>query len=586
MAEKEPHPGAMPRIPSSSAPQEAQGLVKTSGVVKAVSLSPNVQGLQQHQGRPQTVQAYATRGTRPGISPQREARLPPSIFSGNCYRSLPLYAASPPSRFPQLQRTTGAIHPIHVSSCASASPAASVDANRQILKLCNPGASDQRTEHAHPVRLQNSHPQLQPWGPNVLYASSSAARPVALLVAASKPGAPPLPVKIKANPSGQYAAQVADKPQHFQSLQKFREAASSLPYEPNERVPASQRSLANHINSRDTQSFPTPVFIAAASHGRAADSPGLLSNAVSCEGDTQRSNSRRLDEGPVSCCGLSLQPLSITQLFSDVPQPLSRATQSIEVDSRSAIRLLQDAEDDAAAVVLTAQEKSRALRERARAEAEAEGEWLRNDMEKLLETIVQKNKIEREGMRKLHAQREAETNAILARDKQENLAGTVSMVVDLTLKVDVQCPVEAIKLFCPPERLLTFRKKSPFQHHPSGELLLKAEDYITWDEEGRALLARDALRHRQSFGSFWTKHQSKVHSSVRPALLLKTPHFDDPLDRDINRRLPSSWKPEADTDFQPFQLPAFAASSPSSAPSEDKQDPDSIEGGPPGASTE
>lgn len=32
-------------------------------------------------------------------------------------------------------------------------------------------------------------------------------------------------------------------------------------------------------------------------------------------------------------------------------------------------------------------------------------------------------------MRKLHAQREAETNAILARDKQENLAGTVSMVV-------------------------------------------------------------------------------------------------------------------------------------------------------------
>lgn len=60
------------------------------------------------------------------------------------------------------------------------------------------------------------------------------------------------------------------------------------------------------------------------------------------------------------------------------------------MDSRSAIRLLQDAEDDAAAVVLTAQEKSRALRERARAEAEAEGEWLRNDMEKLLETIVQK----------------------------------------------------------------------------------------------------------------------------------------------------------------------------------------------------
>lgn len=91
---------------------------------------------------------------------------------------------------------------------------------------------------------------------------------------------------------------------------------------------------------------------------------------------------------------------------------------------------------------------------------------------------------------------------------------------------------------------------------------------MTWDEEGHALLERDASRHRQSFGSFWTKHQSKVHTSERPAVLLKPPTFVDPLDKDIHRRLPSLWEPQGSTEFQAFTLPAFAASSPSGGPSD------------------
>lgn len=140
--------------------------------------------------------------------------------------------------------------------------------------------------------------------------------------------------------------------------------------------------------------------------------------------------------------------------------------------------------------------------------------------------------------------------------------------LELVLKIDVQCPVEAVKLFGRPGELMAFKEK-PVQHHPSGELFLRPEDYITWDAEGRALLERDANRHRPSFGSFWTRHQSKVHTSYRPAVLVKSQTYADPLEKSITRRMPSRWQTGTIGDFEPFKLPSFAGSPISSLPSDE-----------------
>lgn len=140
--------------------------------------------------------------------------------------------------------------------------------------------------------------------------------------------------------------------------------------------------------------------------------------------------------------------------------------------------------------------------------------------------------------------------------------------LDLVLKIDVQCPIEAVKLFGLPGKLMAFKEK-PVLHHPSGELLLRPEDYITWDAEGRALLERDANRHRPSFGSFWTKHQSKVRTSDRPAVLVKSKSFADLLEKSITRRMPSRWQTGTIEDFEPFKLPSFAGSPISSLPSDE-----------------
>lgn len=154
-------------------------------------------------------------------------------------------------------------------------------------------------------------------------------------------------------------------------------------------------------------------------------------------------------------------------------------------------------------------------------------------------------------------------------------------ISDLVLKVDVECPVEAIKLFCSPGALLQFAAKASFQHihhHPSGELMLLPEKCLTFDGGAAHSLSfgvPDGPRRRSCFGSFWAKHQSKFHSSERPALLLPLPAFEDPFDKDINLRLLSRWETQRQDaeSFQPFKLPPFAASSPSSStPSDDQQD--------------
>ncbi|KAL8439565.1 hypothetical protein Efla_007425 [Eimeria flavescens] len=142
-------------------------------------------------------------------------------------------------------------------------------------------------------------------------------------------------------------------------------------------------------------------------------------------------------------------------------------------------------------------------------------------------------------------------------------------VLNFVLRVDVQCPVEAVKLFGRAEQLLPFKEKATLvRHFPSGELLLRPDDYMAWDKEGKAFLQR-ARGSNTALGSFWTRHQTRIHSSDRQAVLFKPPSFDDPLDKDMSRRLPSLWEPQPRAAFQKFKLPAFAASSSSSSsPSE------------------
>ncbi|KAL8441016.1 hypothetical protein Emag_007529 [Eimeria magna] len=304
---------------------------------------------------------------------------------------------------------------------------------------------------------------------------------------------------------------------------------------------ASGSSLNGSVSSncRDTAAahYPPPVFKQAATHAESVDKTSSIlrsSSSLSRLSDFKATdNTAESVAVPRACCGYPLHAMDVSQLFrgglSCQLRPLAPPSPLRELDCRSSIQLLEDAEAEATALVVSAQDRARALRAKAKQEIQEEEQRMRQAMETSLEIIAQK--------------------------------GVVAMVIDLVLKVDVECPIEAIKRFGRADQLLAFKEKSLVQHFPSGELLLRTEDYMVWDEEGRAYLQRDAHRQRSSFGSFWTKHQSKVHASDRPAVLLKPPSFIDPLDSDINRRMPSLWEPQTSFDFQPFKLPAFAASS-------------------------
>ena len=146
----------------------------------------------------------------------------------------------------------------------------------------------------------------------------------------------------------------------------------------------------------------------------------------------------------------------------------------------------------------------------------------------------------------------------------------------------MECPVEAIKLFCSPRLLLHFSDKALVQqehHHPKGELLLQPKKFSTFDNgktHAEESLGLEDLPSRRisCYDSFWRKHQSKVYSAERPALLVPLPSLkNNILDQDINLRLPSRWETQKEDSFEGFKLPAFAASSPSSITSNEDIEP-------------
>lgn len=102
--------------------------------------------------------------------------------------------------------------------------------------------------------------------------------------------------------------------------------------------------------------------------------------------------------------------------------------------------------------------------------------------------------------------------------------------------------MEVVKRFGTRRQLLdlaTKRQESPRQivHHPPGDVLERDTDVITWDDEGRARVEHRSASTHQSrvtdLGSFWVRHQSKVHQhSNRPLVLLSTHSWqeDDELE--------------------------------------------------------
>ncbi|OEH74662.1 hypothetical protein cyc_07154 [Cyclospora cayetanensis] len=463
------------------------------------------------------------------------------------------------------QRLSGVVRPLVQSNSIAGGPRTTSHAGLIIPQLFNPSVFSHRTQYMRSAQHVVYRPNACPSGPSPVIASMSAPRRAAVF-AASTLGAAYLPYVSTNSATLAYSTDL-QAGIRFQQLQ--REAGGRNA--PSESKSLSSSSIKGLGSSPDLSACESPKFVAAVSHGRTAttDFSPPPSDGIPSTPESQQSFANQSNRASLACCGMDLQPVSICQLFlcSSSP-PAKPALPAKQANCHSAIQQLQNAEDEATYLVLAAQDRASALRAQARAQAETEGQRLRSSMEASLEAIAEKHKREHEADRQVCSQEEAEVGGILERDKSANLPRTVAMIVDLVLNVDVQCPIEAIKLFCYPEKLLAFKERAAFLHHPSGELLLRTEDHITWDQEGRALLERDALRHRHSFGSFWTRHQSRVHASDRPAVLVKTPSFVDPLDRDMNRRLPTLWEPQGTTEFVSFKLPDFALSSPSCSPSE------------------
>ncbi|KAL8446938.1 hypothetical protein Emed_004695 [Eimeria media] len=575
---------------------------------KAVSPGPRSvggEGRRKHRGSA----AHANNTSNNQQPTTNHPQLAPSIFSKpSSHQAAPPTQAVPAAAVAAQQARIIRQQPSALSANFMSSHASPANSNMPVLAKTGWPPSQFFAGQQHLLQQQQTQQQLTAFDINAAFQRSVVVVPglprlahaVARVVASRGPPPPPPPAAAAAAA----AANVAAAAPHASRAPTFTQPAARGPrFIPPSRplsavslggvsggcgtplqqflmqdrplLRASGSSLDGSVSSscRDTPAAyypPPPVFKQAATHAESIDITSSLLRSTSnlSRSSDIKSNKDTVESVvvPRACCGYPLHAMDVSQLFrgglSCQLRPLAPPPPPFrEVDCRSSIQLLEDAEAEASALVVSAQEKARALRAKAKEEIDEEERRLRAAMETSLESIKQKYKNECEQQKELQRREEAQVNVILAKDKKANLQGVVAMVIDFVLKVDVECPIEAIKRFGRADQLLSFKEKSLVQHFPSGELLLKTEDYMVWDEEGRACLQRDAQRQRSSFGSFWTKHQSKVHASDRPAVLLKPPSFVDPLDNDINRRMPSLWEPQNSFEYQPFKLPAFAASS-------------------------
>ncbi|PFH35212.1 hypothetical protein BESB_060990 [Besnoitia besnoiti] len=197
-----------------------------------------------------------------------------------------------------------------------------------------------------------------------------------------------------------------------------------------------------------------------------------------------------------------------------------------------AVRQVLRAEANAAEIVNRAERLRGILRQRVVAEVEDEAKRFTATQEVLFQA---KARNLREDLDEFVAQESARVDAFVERTHrgiEKRRQRATQDIVGEVLKVDVSCPIEAVKRFGTRDQLVAFaeeRSKRAMQviHHPPGDAMERDTDIITWDDQGRARVEhRSASTKRRSvteLGSFWIRHQSRAeqHSS-RPLVLLST----------------------------------------------------------------
>lgn len=240
-------------------------------------------------------------------------QLAPSVFSRPAPQCTPQQVlASLQGR--QVQQQRGIVQqPTHSNTIKIGSATSGVTRHIVPKPYSFPGV-DQRIQYLQWMQQHGHQPDVRPLGQTSMIAGAVApASAHPLVIAASTSGIPHLPYTITSSATGPYGtpAQAAFRSQQYNLLRK----EPKLPSQANR---ASGSSLASLSSCRGSPACASPVFTAVASHGRAAVAEFSLlpSSPTRSVTGSQRSNSTLQDGAPLACCGLPLQPVSISQLFS------------------------------------------------------------------------------------------------------------------------------------------------------------------------------------------------------------------------------------------------------------------------------
>ncbi|KFG55141.1 hypothetical protein TGFOU_225480 [Toxoplasma gondii FOU] len=260
--------------------------------------------------------------------------------------------------------------------------------------------------------------------------------------------------------------------------------------------------------------------------------------------------SSRLPGEPGDGCCSTIWTMSTEELFgfdfiaNCTPERFSRRdrrTYPSQEDAGDAVKQVLRAEASAREIVNRARSLQVILRQRVRVEAEEEEKRFRNLQQSLFE--ARSSQI-REELEAFAAEETMRTEAFVEHSKRPGFEHRITrakeQLLGEVLKVDVSCPLEAVKRFGTTQQLVAFYEKRQKKthhvvHHPPGDILERDKDIITWDEQGRARVEHlSASTHRRSvtkLGSFWVRHQNRgAQHSDRPLVFLNTHSWGDAHD--------------------------------------------------------
>ncbi|KEP67495.1 UNVERIFIED_CONTAM: hypothetical protein HHA_225480 [Hammondia hammondi] len=260
--------------------------------------------------------------------------------------------------------------------------------------------------------------------------------------------------------------------------------------------------------------------------------------------------SSRLPGEPGDGCCSTIWTMTAEELFGFdfmakcTPERFSQRDRRMypsQEDTGDAVKQVLRAEASAREIVNRARSLQVILRQRVRVEAEEEEKCFRNLQESLFE--ARKTQI-REELEAFAAEETMRTEAFVEHSKrpgfEHRLTRAKEQLLGEVLKVDVSCPLEAVKRFGTTQQLVAFYEKRQKKthhvvHHPPGDILERDKDIITWDEQGQARVEHlSASTHRRSvtkLGSFWVRHQNRgAQHSERPLIFLNTHSWGDAHD--------------------------------------------------------